>query len=752
MDVLKAKRSLRVGVVGLGQCGGAMALSFALSGYDVVAFNTSDTDLRGLDLPDSRKFHMSLKGSDGVGRDRDLGGEILRANSSKIVEVVHRLLGRCEHLILCAGLAGGTGGNIGKLAGNLVEFRRPITIIGALPKDEDGTIDKFNAVMALSETAKSQAHNIVLVDNARIISRFPQANLQNHFRLANNLIAGGFDYFNKISKDPYYIPVYPFDGEDFHKVITGRGNMIWGITDEFEVKDDQRQSKVIERIIRDDSIFPLGYNLSTAKRVAMVFCAPESYLRSLRMSFWDGWVASISELTRGCACYYGLFKTPDGVKPRLALLISGLDYPDSVKNLMESARIESQILTRKLEKDIIIPESSIIEDFQLFDEESDDYLDDIDDVSRDIEAISQVVEQAPELEGAELSSMDEKTKSQSSVVDEGSSVSSEGLSVEEIEKVYRRRINPIAFYVTLVILLIAAGYFAYLKIGLSRGNGDVIANNIPILKLDESRLRPAVFIKINPDKGDFYLIFDKYSGRLGLYNCQGMPVRTYTSTAGKQTIERIPSGIYFPKSRLEGETLPNGFYPMAIRLSCSGPVEDGRTIDKAGVFMGGYPGKYASSSPVNGGNIVLEAADMVEISSFLVMHRTPVIICDRVSSIDDSTAKLLTDEIMEFINRWRSAWCSKNWEEYIQCYSDDFNPRRGSRAVWEKAKRNSFKFAEKIDVVIGNIQILRADKYYLAEFEQDFSTYNYYDFGLKRLYLVKEDDRWRIIAEDWLEI
>ena len=119
------RKNLELGIVGLGECGGNIAAEFARMDYKVVAINTSFTDLRGLALDSNRRIYVGLGGRDGAGQDMVLGQQSLEAKGEELVQKVGELTDGCDHLIVAAGLGGGTGSNVAVLANLLNRLDRP---------------------------------------------------------------------------------------------------------------------------------------------------------------------------------------------------------------------------------------------------------------------------------------------------------------------------------------------------------------------------------------------------------------------------------------------------------------------------------------------------------------------------------------------------------------------------------------------------------------------------------------------------
>ena len=68
----EAGGALTYAVIGSGQGGGRIAKAFYDLGYKkTIAFNTAESDLTLLDLPDEHKFHVNHGGGQGAGKDQE---------------------------------------------------------------------------------------------------------------------------------------------------------------------------------------------------------------------------------------------------------------------------------------------------------------------------------------------------------------------------------------------------------------------------------------------------------------------------------------------------------------------------------------------------------------------------------------------------------------------------------------------------------------------------------------------------------
>jgi len=186
---------VRLLVIGCGQCGGRIADEFALMNKtsharrgisvltNVLAVNTDIADLSGLSYIQSDYQHRILiggkkTGGHGVGKINELGAEMAREDSDKIMEGINAtpLFSETDALLVIAGAAGGTGsGALPVITQQLKERYRekPVYNLIALPFGyEEATEERciYNVGTCL-KSAYLVADALFLVDNQRYTRR-----------------------------------------------------------------------------------------------------------------------------------------------------------------------------------------------------------------------------------------------------------------------------------------------------------------------------------------------------------------------------------------------------------------------------------------------------------------------------------------------------------------------------------------------------------------------------------------------------
>lgn len=182
-------------VIGLGQCGGRIADRFARLNKrarairkinilaDAFAVNTDVADLSGLRTIKSDYKHRILIGGQrtnghGVGKVSELGAEIAREDTDKIIDAIRKSeqFYETDAFLLVAAAAGGTGsGSIAVLTQYLKEryIGKPVYNVIVLPFRQEETTESravYNTAMCLKSTYLV-ADAIILIDNQRYVKK-----------------------------------------------------------------------------------------------------------------------------------------------------------------------------------------------------------------------------------------------------------------------------------------------------------------------------------------------------------------------------------------------------------------------------------------------------------------------------------------------------------------------------------------------------------------------------------------------------
>ena len=116
--------------------------------------------------------------------------------------------------------------------------------------------------------------------------------------------------------------------------------------------------------------------------------------------------------------------------------------------------------------------------------------------------------------------------------------------------------------------------------------------------------------------------------------------------------------------------------------------------------------------------------------------------------------KALQSELLARLEQWRKAWVSGNSKNYIAMYKENYSPRGKSRKAWVKNRREKVSINKKINVLIKHPKVFvdKAMRRANIRFNQHYSSKNYSDQVVKRLYWIKKQGQWFIEKESIIKL
>ena len=120
--------------------------------------------------------------------------------------------------------------------------------------------------------------------------------------------------------------------------------------------------------------------------------------------------------------------------------------------------------------------------------------------------------------------------------------------------------------------------------------------------------------------------------------------------------------------------------------------------------------------------------------------------------IDQPVATPLED-IKKLVFSWVDAWTNKDLQEYISFYDQNFRSRGMNLTAWKKHKARINNKYYNLQIRIDDIEIKQITNNRIdISFKLDYQADDYRDFGFKRMRLIKKEDHWKIVREEWISI
>ncbi len=390
---------MKLVVLGLGQCGGRIADEFARlnrkahsrRGMTIItgtyAINTDAADLSGLSVIRKDHRHRILiggrkTGGHGVGKINELGAEIAKEDSDKIIDAIRttKQFFETDAFLLIAGSAGGTGsGAISVVTQHIKEryIDKPIYNLIVLPfEHEESTEERtvFNVATCL-KSCYSVADAVFLVDNQRYVRK--DSSIQTNLSKINAMIADPF--YNLLcageEKKSKYIGAKLVDAGDIIQTVVGWTVIGYGKSEaplfkwphewgsDFRKKGTEVQ-KGIQAMDEAISELSLKCNPADSRRAMYLVSGPA---KEMNMDM----VKEIGDYMRDIA--------PEAI-------IRNGDYPRE-RGMVDVTVLLSEISDVEKVRDYYLRSTDLIPEFKKRQEETEDKLRALEDVSKDIPSL-----------------------------------------------------------------------------------------------------------------------------------------------------------------------------------------------------------------------------------------------------------------------------------------------------------------------------------------------------------------------------
>jgi cell division GTPase FtsZ len=360
---------LKFAVIGLGQCGGNIANTFAKYGYPSMAINTSILDLKDLaNIPDNRKIHAPLNDTDGAGKDPRIGEKAIQSHLPSIFAGIQQFVSGADAILITAGLGGGTGSNIALLGGMMKKLGLPIVVLSTIPTNDESALAKINALRAVNRIVSENFDSCILIDNAKILSHFPESSLAAFYPEANEYVVRTFTNFNSLTTEFASRCLISFDNEDFRKVLLSKGILIFGET-ELNATQINTLDDILPRlreIWQTSGLMAEGFNFATAASGAISIFAPAAILQKTSSRFLNLLGEEFKSLTNGATCYFGLYEMPNSSNIKISTMLGRLTIPVRLQEMLTEASSEGKTLNAKLQQELPQLDISALDAMELF--------------------------------------------------------------------------------------------------------------------------------------------------------------------------------------------------------------------------------------------------------------------------------------------------------------------------------------------------------------------------------------------------
>ncbi len=289
----------------------------------------------------------------------------------------------------------------------------------------------------------------------------------------------------------------------------------------------------------------------------------------------------------------------------------------------------------------------------------------------------------------------------------------------------------------------------------------------PAFSEDINKLFPAPLLSLDNFYSHHILVAEKSTHLLHLFkNTNGFPelVKSYQVVTGKKSGDkgnegdlRTPEGIYnftnfltnkqlIEKSGAQGVIYGAG----AFVTDYPNPVDQRMGKTGSGIWLHSTNDEARLDKGLDSkGCVVTANNDLIELSKYLELYKTPIVIVQDLVYLSDKTYESQKNGIKKGIESWLESWRNKEIEGFMSHYSQaDFKDIKGNFAKYKAYKKAVFGNPGKPKIDLDNMAILQSKNYAVVIFTQRYQSNTINDAGKKILYLKQDDSyNWKIVSE-----
>ena len=332
-------------IIGIGHAGSKIAEQFFKLGYKTFVINTSPQDLALINGP--TKLAIS---SSGAGKDREKAKDLLERSKEVVIRSILSIFpANKEHVILIAGLGGGTGsGTIIKIAEYLKEVNyKNITVLIVLPLKKEDPTSKKNTLKALKEiglaTATNTITSIIIADNSLIHKLYPNLSITDFWTKANEEIVKPIHAFNSMCTMPTNF--IALDPQEFRNLITTKGCITFGKSN-LKFYDDETIVTTIEKHF-DSGLMAKGFSYYDAIAEGIIILGNPTELSKIPKKQEELIFSQFINYINGGTQYKGVYSSEE-YPLMIYSMITGLGIPyEKVEDLKKECKQQDQIKSNK---------------------------------------------------------------------------------------------------------------------------------------------------------------------------------------------------------------------------------------------------------------------------------------------------------------------------------------------------------------------------------------------------------------------
>ncbi len=212
---------------------------------------------------------------------------------------------------------------------------------------------------------------------------------------------------------------------------------------------------------------------------------------------------------------------------------------------------------------------------------------------------------------------------------------------------------------------------------------------------------------------------------------------------------KTPEGVYFFQTMMDGAKVDFSQYGVRI-FTMDYPNYFDKLEKKtgSGIWLHAIPD---SKSLLRGsrGCVVVRNKVIEELKQYIDLKKTPIVVINKVNYLTEAEWSEQRRIFANWLENWRTTWMGKDFDKYMDLYSEKFSGNGMNKAQWRAYKKNLGNAYKFIEVNLKDVQIFNHGTKIVVRFLQDYKSDKKQDYGAKILYAMKVGDRYEIVGETW---
>ena len=210
--------------------------------------------------------------------------------------------------------------------------------------------------------------------------------------------------------------------------------------------------------------------------------------------------------------------------------------------------------------------------------------------------------------------------------------------------------------------------------------------------------------------------------------------------------KKTPEGIYFIKDRYEDKDLSPIYGEKAF------PIDYPNFMDKVANRSGNNIWLHGTNKVLkamdSNGCVAMENENILRLSEFVTINKTPVIIVDTLAMTERIKLESQSRLIQEWFKSWESAINKGSYHDYLNLYDSTYLPEIFWWKKWYDIRGKTSKTIGDFNVSINNKGIYKQNDIYVIIFNMTLELLEQnIDFGIRKLYVVKKNNSYKIIGD-----